>query len=1083
LVADSSLVTGDTASGAAGEGRWDVALSFAGAQRYYVEQVAAALKARGLRVFYDADEQVHLWGRHLAEELEAVYAEQAGAVVLFISAAYAERDWTRWERRAALDRAVAERREYVLPARFDDTRLPGLPAGLAAVDLRGMDPKAFADLVAAKLVILRIIPQNEIDASAQLPDVWDTTASQPGQPVEQLDDPFALEVHPAVSGLTGTQVQVFAELFGDRAAALQLLDEAGYPPALVPISPLTPLLFWAQVSRELWNGAVAGGRDRLLMVARRRFPGRADLAETLPQAETADGRPTAPIAWNVPGRLRRFVGRQDLLFELERALMHPARVALVALEGMGGIGKTALALEYAYLHANAFDVVWWVAAERSELIDQQLRGLARPLGLPPDADPDVVWAGLQSVPSWLVVFDNVEDSAAVARFLPRSTGGGRVLVTSRLRDTRRLGTPISVPVFDRAASVELISGHVQGIDTAIADQIAGLLGYLPLALDQAAGFLDETLIPAERFAQLLTERLDMFLHAERVPNAATSADTTVADLLTLSVDQLRTRQPAAVELLELCALCAPDPIPLDLFTEDASRLGDSELASAAADAWNWEQDAVGSLTKYNLARRDADTVVIHRLIATATRGTLSDQMTAARLTMLASLLRATLSDNIRENPTGWPRWRSLLPHALEVAGRGRTADGETFRAAAWLADHAAGYLLEHGQVALAIDLFERTVTDCRRVLGPDDPDTLAVETSLAEARKTEGRLDEAISRYEQAVAAYERVLGPDDPRTLTCRSNLARAYRTAGRVSEAITLFERVLADRERAFGPEHPDTLASRNNLARAYRTAGRVSESITLLQRAVSDRIRVLGADHPDTFISRDNLARAFESAGRIGEAIVLHHRNLGDRERILGVNHPMTLMSRNNLAYAYRSAGRIPDAIALHERVLADRERVLGSDHPDTLTSRNNLALAYRAAGRLDDALVLHQRVLADRERIIGPDAPDTLISRNDVASDHRAAGRIDVAISLHQRTFSDRERVLGNDHPDTLISRSDLAAAYLAAHRFPEATSLYQQTLTECERALGSDHPLTATVRAALARSQPRPRSFLSRLFAR
>ena len=136
--------------------RWDVALSFAGAQRDYVEQVARALQARGVRCFYDADEQIELWGKYLAEELPVIYGEQAAAVVVFVSAEYAARDWTRLERRAALNRAVRERREYVLPARFDDTPLPGLLSDMVAVDLRGRTPEQFAAMIAAKLASLGV---------------------------------------------------------------------------------------------------------------------------------------------------------------------------------------------------------------------------------------------------------------------------------------------------------------------------------------------------------------------------------------------------------------------------------------------------------------------------------------------------------------------------------------------------------------------------------------------------------------------------------------------------------------------------------------------------------------------------------------------------------------------------------------------------------------------------------------------------------------------------------------------------------------------------------------------------------------
>jgi TIR domain len=181
-------VDGDAGQGARPGRRWDVALSFAGAQRDYVGQVAEALQARGVRCFYDADEQIELWGKYLAEELPAIYGEQAAAVVVFVSAEYAARDWTRLERRAALARAVRERREYVLPARFDDTPLPGLLSDMVTVDLRTRTPQQFAAMIAGKLATLTIAAP----ASSAQPG---SGAAAAGRPLDEVTDPFALEVH------------------------------------------------------------------------------------------------------------------------------------------------------------------------------------------------------------------------------------------------------------------------------------------------------------------------------------------------------------------------------------------------------------------------------------------------------------------------------------------------------------------------------------------------------------------------------------------------------------------------------------------------------------------------------------------------------------------------------------------------------------------------------------------------------------------------------------------------------------------------------------------------------------------------
>ena len=239
---------------------------------------------------------------------------------------------------------------------------------------------------------------------------------------------------------------------------------------------------------------------------------------------------------------------------------------------------------------------------------------------------------------------------------------------------------------------------------------------------------------------------------------------------------------------------------------------------------------------------------------------------------------------------------------------------------------------------------------------------------------------QAIPLYEQTLADRERVLGPDHPDTLTSRNNLAYAYQAAGRLEQAIPLYEQTLADRERVLGPDHPDTLSSRNNLADAYQAAGRLEQAIPLYEQTLADSERVLGPDHPDTLTSRNNLADAYRAAGRLEQAIPLYEQTLADRERVLGPDHPQTLTSRNNLAGAYQAAGRLEQAIPLYEQTLADRERVLGPDHPHTLTSRNNLAYAYQEAGRLEQAIPLYEQTLADRERVLGADHPDTLTSRN-------------------------------------------------------------------------------------------------------
>ena len=332
-----------------------------------------------------------------------------------------------------------------------------------------------------------------------------------------------------------------------------------------------------------------------------------------------------------------------------------------------------------------------------------------------------------------------------------------------------------------------------------------------------------------------------------------------------------------------------------------------------------------------------------------------------------------------------------------------------------------------GRLTDAIVLYEQTLDDSLRILGPDHLHALAFRNNLAGAYRGAGRFDESIRLYEQNRDDSLRVLGADDPHTLASRNNLAGAYESVGRLDEAIAMFEENLADRLRILGADHPDTFTSRSNLAGAYHAVGRLDEAITLFEEVLTDRVRILGPDHPDTLTSRNNLAYAYESVNRLDEAIAMLEGVLADSLRVLGPDHPGTFIVRNNLAYAYDSAGRLDEATTVYEQNYDGRLRVLGPDHPGTLTSRNNLAYAYDSAGRVGEAITLFEEVLADRLRVLGANHPDTLSSSNSLAYALQGADRLDDAIALYEEVLADSTRVLGPNHPDTVLYRKNLEHA--------------------------------------------------------
>nr|WP_131771040.1 toll/interleukin-1 receptor domain-containing protein [Candidatus Protofrankia californiensis] len=504
-------------------------------------------------------------------------------------------------------------------------------------------------------------------------------------------------------------------------------------------------------------------RSRLLAGVEAAQVGRGKPAEPVPLPErVGSGAPLfpadLPAVWNVPARLARFVGRQALLDQLHRELSAAGLVAVTTVAGMGGVGKTTLVIEYLHRHADAFDRVGWVPAENPELIGSYLAELAPTVGLSREAVVVAV-AGWARQPRSLLVFDNADGPVVLTALRP-SPGPGRLLVTSRRAGWRQLGQVVDVPTPPRAEAMVMLTGRFPDMDPMVADRICDLLGDLPLAVEQAAGYLDQTGIPPGEYADLLVDRLEDMLGRGAVPDPVERAARTVATLWELSIARLRREHPAAVALLELWAFCDADAIPLELFTTVPDALG-GPLREVAADRVGWAE-TVGALVGYSLARRDTDTVSVHRLVQAATRTTLTVEQAAGRVGVLVEVCAAVLPGDIRGNPAVWPRWRRCLPHVLAVLAR---ADGANPPPGGltWLCDRTAVYLDEHGQPDQAVALFRRVLTLEESTFGPDHPDTLAARGNLASTYRSAGRMEQAIALHEQTVADLLRLLGPRPP--------------------------------------------------------------------------------------------------------------------------------------------------------------------------------------------------------------------------------------------------------------------------------------------------------------------------------
>jgi hypothetical protein len=655
---------------------------------------------------------------------------------------------------------------------------------------------------------------------------------------------------------------------------------------------------------------------------------------------------TLPKVWNVPTRNANFTDRSAELGSLHTWLAaHPA-VAVHALHGMGGVGKTQTAIEYAHRYAADYDLVWWVNAEQSTAIGGQFTDLAAELGLSPPADPvaslRAVHQALRARSRWLLIFDNAESEQEISPLLPG--GAGHVLVTTRRGGFRALGEVLDLEVLDRPDALDLLRRRAPALTKAPqADRLAAELGDLPLALDQAAAYLDQTGMPPEDYLGLLGTR-GADLHNRG--NAA-SYTGTIATVWSVSIEKLQVTAPAAVQLLDLCAWLAPEPIPLNLFTDHRDQLPEP-LASIAADPLTFN-DAVGALVDYSLARRVGGDLIVHRLVQDVTRDRLSGQAATGAgkpLETVLALLRADLPAQIWATPESWPRWRTLLSSVLVATGRHTLGtDGTEGQDAAWLLTRAGIYLRRQGRFADARPLHERALEIDMAALGPDHPHVATDYNDIGWALSGLGRVAEALPYYEHALRIREAALGPDHPDVAADLNYVGQALLALGRADEALPLQQRALRIREAALGPDHEYVAAAHGYVGEALSALDRASEALPYYERALRIREAAFGPDHPDVAADLNHVGEALLALGRAAEALPYHERALPIDEAALGPDHPDVAVDLNYIGQALSALGRAAEALPYHEQALRIDEAALGPDHPLTLKSRNYVVGAGR------------------------------------------------------------------------------------------------------------------------------------------
>jgi tetratricopeptide (TPR) repeat protein len=781
----------------------------------------------------------------------------------------------------------------------------------------------------------------------------------------------------------------------------------------------------------------------------------------------------------------RVTGREQLLDQVRRELLRltadeDAGPAVLALHGLGGVGKSSLALEYAHRHwiTEDYGLVWWVGTAEPATVATQL-GTLLAAQLEVDAEGGDAVAATQAVlaartDAWLLVLDNAESLDAVREFLPPA-GVGHVLVTSR--NPGWYPHPrLEVPDLDPPAAVAFLVGRTGDPDEVSAGQLAEELGYLPLGLEQAGAYISAS--PGATLVSYLKA------YRRRRPDLLGRGDPTdyeypIARTWSMAFEAL---SPTAVGLLRLLACCAPDDVPLTLLlsggTEAAPMAPEpAEVLGVLAEDELELDEALAALYRYSLVRtgagsrrvrgtdaeapRDGRTVSVHRLVQAVVRDQLPDEQRTAWEHAARTLLDRALPLD-PEDPTGWPAYSALLPHLLATL----PDTDDDLRA-------AARFLHVCGDFRGARLVLDRAVSGLAGALGSEHPNTLAAQVDLGRTLFALWDLEGARRVLDQVATTRSAVLGPAHPGTLTAQANLSLTLWHLGRWIEAREVLQRVISGLAQVLPEPEPAgqtgpggggaTLAALGDLG----DLADLAEARLPLEPMLPARLRASGPGQPLALTTGGVTALSLADLRGLGEARRVLGRMEQALEQTLGPEHPSTLTTSGNLAFVLMRAGELDEARRVLERLVTARLRVSGPEHPATLTAQGGLAGTLTVLGELAEARRLLEHVVSVRKRVLGEEHPDTRTAEANLALVLAESGEWCPARGLLERVVDGLGRALGPAHPDTLTAQGDLAAVWAGTGEWGAARELLEQVLEGLPHAVSPDHPVTLFARENLA----------------
>lgn len=766
-----------------------------------------------------------------------------------------------------------------------------------------------------------------------------------------------------------------------------------------------------------------------------------------------------PQIWNVPfNRNPNFTGRDEFLECLHKTLYSGKHAALTqAITGLGGMGKTQIGIEYAYRYSSEYDIIWWVRAKDSVTLLTDFLDLGNLLPsenkIPDDPRLKILFIRkwLEKNGNWLLIYDDAQNPEDIynpiktdINFLPQSATG-HVLITSRNPNWTSIARPFNIQVFSQEEAVKFVQKRIGHVSVLEASELAKELGYLPLALEQAAAFIIETPgITVQRYLKIFRERHQQLWEKEKPP---INYPETIATTWSISIEKIQEENSDAVDLLTLCAFFASDDIPTSIFKQAI----DDELEFS---------EITKCLKKFSLIEGLSDKISVHRLVQLVTRDNLNESKRRFWISGAITLLLRTFDFN-PDDPRTWVESSVILPHVLSVVAFAEKENIE-LESTAQLLGNLGNYLFKFADYDTAKEIDERALKIAEDIYGPTHENVASIANNLGLILKKLGDFEGAKKCLERALHINETLFGPEHESVAATENNLGAILQDLGYFKEAKSRYERSIAIYEKNGNFKCPEISKSINNLGRVLHDLGDFSHAKIQYERAFDIDKNEYGMIHPDVAQDINNIGLLLQDMGKPQKAKRKFEQSLKIYLELFGPNHPDVAISLNNYGRVLQDLGALSGAKKNLERALNIYENLFGKEYPEIARVANNLGVVLLDMQDYSGAKRQIERAISIDEKYYGCDHPEVATDLNNLGSVYACLENDSAAINQFERALMILENTYGLDHPNVARTSHCLGSVLFKFGDFIGAKMYLNQALRILKKLGYSENQETAKV---------------------